>query len=79
MKCRVVQYELKMICVCVLFGCVLVFWREPEGGGWAPWDGTYKYHVYKPTTNAGTFDDTCSAQRMNWVAILTLADVRRAL
>ena len=25
------------------FGHVLVSAREPEGGGWAPGDGTYKY------------------------------------
>ena len=42
-KCRVVLYELNVKFVYILIGRVLVFAREPEGGGWAPGDGTYKY------------------------------------
>ena len=43
-KCRVVLYELNVKFVYILIGRVLVFAREPEGGGWAPGDGTYKYY-----------------------------------
>ena len=44
-KCRVVLYELNVKFVYILIGRVLVFAREPDGGGWAPGDGTYKYTV----------------------------------
>ena len=44
-KCRVVLYELNVKFVYILIGRVLVFAREPEGGGWAPGDGTYKYSM----------------------------------
>ena len=44
-KCRVVLYELNVKFVYILIGRVLVFAREPEGGGWAPGDGTYKYNM----------------------------------
>ena len=46
-KYRVEQYELNAKLVYILFGCVLVFGREPEGGGWAPGDGTYEYNHYE--------------------------------
>ena len=39
-KYRAVQYGSN-----VKFGPVLVSAREPEGGGWAPGDGTYKYDI----------------------------------
>ena len=43
-KCRVVLYELNVKFVYILIGRVLIFAREPDGGGWAPGDGTYKYY-----------------------------------
>ena len=46
-KYRVVQNELNVKFVYILIGRVLVFGREPEGGGWAPGDGTYEYNHYE--------------------------------
>ena len=42
-KGRVVLYESNVKFVDIRIGRVLVSAREPEGGGWAPGDGTYKY------------------------------------
>ena len=38
-----VLHESKVKFVDIRIGRVLVSAREPEGGGWAPGDGTYKY------------------------------------
>ena len=54
-KCRVVLYELNVKFVYILIGRVLVFAREPEGGGWAPGDGTYKYLLKRPLGSQWTF------------------------
>ena len=43
-KGRVVLYESNVKFVDIRIGRVLVSAREPEGGGWAPGDGTYKYN-----------------------------------
>ena len=42
-KGRVMLYESKVKRVDVRVGRVLVSAKEPEGVGWAPGDGTYKY------------------------------------
>ena len=42
-KGRVVLYESNVKFVDIRIRRVLVSAREPEGGGWAPGDGTYKY------------------------------------
>ena len=44
-KGRVVLYESNVKFVDIRIGRVLVPAREPEGGGWAPGDGTYEYSV----------------------------------
>ena len=44
-KRRVVLYESNVKFVDIRIGRVLVSAREPEGVGWAPGDGTYKYCV----------------------------------
>ena len=44
-KDRVVLHESKVKFVDIRIGRVLVSAREPEGVGWAPGDGTYKYWV----------------------------------
>ena len=45
-KGRVVLYESNVKFVDFRIGRVLVSAREPEGGGWAPGDGTYKYPTH---------------------------------
>ena len=45
-KGRVVLYESNVKFVDIRVGRVLIPAREPEGGGWAPGDGTYEY-IYR--------------------------------
>ena len=42
-KGRAVLCESSVRFVDIRVGRVLLFAREPEGGGWAPGDGTYEY------------------------------------
>ena len=49
-KGRVVLYESNVKFVDIRIGRVLVSAREPEGGGWAPGDGTYKYNITQYST-----------------------------